>query len=92
VRIGVGPQLTLPATTTGPRVSPPARAIANVPLITDSVLSAGVPSSVTRTRSRTLAEFGVAGPPSTPERSQTQPESAHTVEAIGSQVSPPSSE
>ena len=91
-RTGVGLQLTLPATATGPFVSPPGRASVNEPLITDSERNAGVPSSVTRTRRRTVVELGVGCPPSTPERSQTQPESAHVAVVAGAQVSPPSSE
>src|SRR5689334_18105409 len=91
-RMGVGLQLTLPATATGPRVSPPERASVNEPLMAASACSAGAPSSVTRTRTRTLAEFGVGGPEGPPARSQTHPESEYTAAGIGAQVSPPSSE
>src|SRR5262245_34152749 len=91
-RIGSGLTLALPATSTGPRVSPPARARVNGPLITAVEESDGKPSSVIRTRSITLVELGVGGPPRDPVRSQMQAESEQTAVVAGIQVSPASSE
>src|SRR5205085_9422784 len=56
--IGSGLACIEPAPTSGPCVSPPVRAIANVALLTSAALSAGLPLSSTVTRTSACEEFG----------------------------------
>jgi hypothetical protein len=91
-RTGSGLHAALPATSTGPRVSPLGARERERAAHHGGGDSAGEPSSVMRTRSITFVEFGVGAPPSDAARSQMQPESAHTAVTAGAHEAPPSSE